>query len=210
MSLRVERVIHSATAALLLTVRGAAAQSAPDLANSLKQQVLAQGLLPWSAHTPLLWSDFRGPPRLGSNTAAQTSSSITYLIQCHDSAAVFAVLATFWTAQSWVRPDVVARSTVGARTMLHERTDFDITEVFARRLRRALATADALCPSRLNEARRLFDQLHAANEELQDRYDRETAHGLAREPQARWDASIRASLDSLAAYAVPPRQGSKS
>jgi hypothetical protein len=190
-----------------LVISTAPAQVHPDLATSLKSQVTVEGGIPWSANRPPAWPDFRGRPRTGTSTAAQTSSSVTYLLQCHDRQLDFAVLAVFAPEESWVRPDILNSPTGRVRILQHERTHFNITELFARRLRQAFLRARNICPHGLTGARRLFDRLSEASSALQDRYDRETAHGMGAGAQARWDREVAAGLDSLARYAAPAPAG---
>jgi Bacterial protein of unknown function (DUF922) len=175
------------------------AQASPEIARSLAVRVAAEGSLAWSAHH-LSWKDFRGRAKLGTATAAQTSSSVTYIVECHGEGFRYAVLATFSPAESWVRPDIPPHRTSSASTLKHEQTHFDITEVFARRLRRAFSTARGLCPKHPKDARKLFDRLSRESQATQNRYDDETAHGTVPEAQDRWTRAVAASLDSLGGF----------
>jgi hypothetical protein len=186
----------------ILLVSRVSAQSSADLADSLRHQAAARGALPWSAQHPVVWADFRGKPRLGTATAAQTSSGVSYMLQCRDAHLAFAVLAAFAPAESWVRPDVPRSSTASAPTLRHERTHFGISELFARRLRAELATSEGICPHHTKDARRIFDQLKSATDDLQNRYDKETAHGTNAGSQAQWERKIGADLESMKRYAV--------
>lgn len=189
-----------AAVALWVSVQTAGLLAQTDPATQLRQQVVSQGLLVWSLQRPIQWSDFQGQPPMGGEGAAQTASSFTYHVECHDSAPAIVVMATFWPAQSWARPDIARRTPQGVRTLLHERGHFNISELFARRFHRAASETAGLCPGRTDSLAGLFDEQNRANTAMQDRYDRETVHGSDQEAQARWDAMIRASLDSLAHF----------
>jgi len=177
----------------------AAAQGSPELSRTLASQVAAEGSLAWSTHR-LSWRNFHGRPRLGTSTAAQTSSGVTYVVECHGERFRYAVLATFSPAESWVRPDIPPHRAASPRTLKHEQTHFDITEVFARRLRRAFSTVQAICPSHPKNARKLFERLSRESQSIQEQYDQETAHGTALDAQARWSRAVAASLDSLGGF----------
>lgn len=177
----------------------AQAQSSPDLARTLARQVAAEGSLAWTTHR-LSWKHFHGRPRLGTSTAAQTSSGVTYVVECHGERFRYAVLATFSPAESWVRPDIPPHRTASPRTLKHEQTHFDITELFARRLRRAFSSVRDICPSHPRDARKLFDRLSRESQSMQEQYDQETAHGTALDAQARWSRAVAASLDSLGGF----------
>jgi Bacterial protein of unknown function (DUF922) len=189
----------------LLAASTAPAQTRSDLAVTLDSQVTAEGGIPWSAKHLPGWPDFRGRPRTGTTIAAQTSSSVTYLLQCRGDRLSFAVLAVFSPSESWVRPDIPTSPNGSVATLRHERTHFNITELFARRLRQAFVQARSICPAGRKEARRAFDRLSQASNAAQDRYDRETAHGMAPDAQARWDREVAAALDSLARYTATAR-----
>lgn len=175
------------------------AQASPEIAHRLTARVAAEGSLVWSTHH-LSWKDFRGRAKLGTSTAAQTSSGVTYIVECHGERFRFAVLATFAPTESWVRPDIPPHRTASTRTLRHEQTHFDITEVFARRLRRTFSTARGLCPDRPKDARKLFDRLSRESQAMQELYDDETAHGTAVDAQGRWSRAVATSLDSLGRF----------
>jgi len=192
---------HAVGLTLLLLVTGKSlAQTTADLRREAEGLARAGGNLPWDSTAPLVWTQFRGPPRPVYSTAAETSSSVTYEIGCLGQETRFAVLATFSTTESWVRPDIPKDSIASRQILGHEQTHFDITEVFAREFRRALASTTGLCPGNLNGARQLFDSLNAASRILHTRYDDETGHGTRADSQAAWTARVRARLDSLAPY----------
>jgi len=191
-----------ALAALLTNATSAYAQSSTDLADSLIQHATRLGAIPWSARHRVEWPDFRGRPHNGGSTAAETATGIGYMIQCRDEHLAFAVLATFSPFESWVRTDVPGSSTASAATLRHERAHFDITELFARRLRQALSAGQDICPHGTKDARRTFEQLRSASDQMQIRYDKETSHGQAAGPQAQWEKRISAGLDSLAKFRI--------
>lgn len=191
-------------AALLFTLTTSpVAQSAPELGRTLREQAAGDGLLVWSAKDRPEWEDFRGNPRLGTPTAAETSSGVTYVVQCRGRRLGFAVLATFSPTESWVRPDIPGNPRGGPQSLRHERTHFDLTELFARRLRRALSGLERACPDPRDHARRVFDRLAEGSRREQERYDSETAHGMARDAQARWERQVRDSLNALRRHAEP-------
>lgn len=188
-------VVLPATALLLVSAR----PDGDELLQRLTRQVKAEGSLIWSSRR-LNWKDFHGKPRLGTATAAQTSSGVTYIVECHGERFRYAVLATFSPVESWVRPDIPGNRNANARTLKHEQTHFDITEIFARKLRKSFEGATGLCPDRPKDARKLFDRLSEESQDIQSRYDNETAHGMSFDAQTRWTRSVEAGLDSLKQY----------
>lgn len=198
---------HMRALLALLTVPGltatASAQSPDDLHHQLEADAIKDGDYPWSVDRALAWTDFRGKPRLGTPTAARTSTSVTYQVGCNGSEFRYAVLASFGPAESWVRPDVPPHPVGSARTLMHERAHFDLSEIFARELRHQFAQAEGLCPDNLRGARILFDSISGASVARQTQYDEDTAHGMRLEPQAVWERWVAARLDSLDTFRVP-------
>ncbi len=96
--------------------------------------------------------------------------------------------------------DIPGNRNANARTLKHEQTHFDITEIFARKLRKSFEGATGLCPDRPKDARKLFDRLSEESQDIQSRYDNETAHGMSFDAQTRWTRSVEAGLDSLKQY----------
>lgn len=173
--------------------------AADELLQRLTRQVKAEGSVIWSSRK-LSWKEFHGKPKLGTATAAQTSSGVTYIVECNGEKFRYAALATFSPVESWVRPDIPGNRNANARTLKHEQTHFDITEIFARKLRKSFDAATGFCPDRPKDARKIFDRLSRESQEIQEQYDNETAHGMAFDAQSRWTRSVSAGLDSLNQY----------
>src|SRR5512147_2638708 len=60
----------------------APAQTAYELHQEALGQARAGGNIPWSPTQGLTWNNFRGQPQQGLFKAAETFSSVTYLIGC--------------------------------------------------------------------------------------------------------------------------------
>jgi hypothetical protein len=157
--------------------------------------------LAWSAARPLAWSDFRGRPDLESPVAAATSYALTWESDCSPEGFRFRVTSVFLPDQSWVKPDVLSRSQENARTLAHEQTHFDLSEVHARRMRRVLSRLVTPCRLTEEQLAAALDPVRREDAARQDRYDRETDHGLDRAQQARWDDEVRRELSDLEQYA---------
>ncbi|MEO6222629.1 MAG: amidohydrolase family protein, partial [Vicinamibacterales bacterium] len=110
-------------------------QSDPD--------VLADSFV-WSPTRQLTWSDFRGRPNLMSPMMATTSYIIAYEAKCVGDAFSFSVESRFLPTQSWVKAEHLLDRASG-RTLNHERTHFDLSEVQARRARSGLASLVSPC-----------------------------------------------------------------
>lgn len=160
--------------------------------------VLAEAI-PWSATRPLTMADFIGRPSPSDRLAALTSADIKAGAACRDFVFTGTVQATFDPNTSWFRQP----KTATAALLRHEQMHFDLTEVYARLLRKKLIAFEAKVDC--NKLQPAFDNLtkgvYAEWGREQDRYDRETNHGLNVVQQANWDKQTQVKLTELQAFA---------
>jgi hypothetical protein len=150
--------------------------------------------IPWSAERPLRWSDFQGPPLISSPAAAVTAYVLNYDGECLDDRFTFSVTATFLPDRSWVKPPIFERPLESAIALQHEQTHFDLGELHARRMRRALAALSDACAQPVDELDVVVQRLLNEDIVVQRQYDRETSHGANHRRQAEWDARVRREL----------------
>jgi hypothetical protein len=193
-------LVASAIVAGCATAPSAAPQS-PAPPPAIAAASPAPNEIPWSAARRLTWADFQGPPPGESLEAARTVYLLSYESRCRGQEFQFNVAALFLPHQSWVRPGVLANITERARVLGHEQTHFDLTEVYARRMRRYFA--ELYNPCGLVEAgvKESVDRFVREEAEAQVRYDRETRYGLENVPQERWKRDVGEMLAKLASFA---------
>lgn len=142
----------------------------------------------WSANRKLTWEDFKGKPDTESfpNALAVTNSGIGYepgSISLFKDGKLF-VRNVFYNHGSWVLPkgktDYVLR---------HEQIHFDITEIYTRKLRKALIDAN-ITTNNSNRAQVIFESIKKEWEQRQEDYDYSTQHGLKKETQEEWEAIV--------------------
>ncbi|MGH7570067.1 MAG: DUF922 domain-containing protein [Gemmatimonadales bacterium] len=148
----------------------------------------------WSAARRVTWRDFQAAPPRGGEEAARTGYGLYYAWKCRGGVFEFRVIAAFHPRESWVKPEVVRDSAESRRTLEHERTHFDITEVHARRMRRHFGALADPCRRTDAELSAEAQRLVRAEKAMQRRYDDETEHGLRQPQQAGWEAEIRREL----------------
>ena len=88
-----------------------------------------------------------------------------------------------------------------AALLRHEQLHFDITEVYARRLRQKLASVSIPCADLGPTFERLSKGVYADWAKAEDQYDLDTKHGLQPAQQARWEAQVQQQLLELADFA---------
>jgi hypothetical protein len=164
-------------------------------------------LLCWQAERKLRWADFQAPANVLPTddpmfwTSAASCAPVLQLIGTKDASGrnSFFVTAALDKSRSWVRASVLARSD---QVLAHEQLHFDICELSARRLRQRIAQEyqagrDVFAPAFCQELQPLL----AEQADWNTRYDQETAHGLLKDQQQRWQAQLTQTLAQLAAYA---------
>src|ERR1700733_2217591 len=88
-------------------------------------------LIPWQAGHKLVWDDFRAAPDKSSPNAALTSTAINIDYSYSDTGFQFHLKCRFNRQTSWgkVKTDYI---------LSHEQGHFDVAEIFARKLFKAL------------------------------------------------------------------------
>jgi hypothetical protein len=156
--------------------------------------------LPWSRTRPLVWADFRAVPPASGPESARTVYVLSYESRCRGTAFGFSVTALFLPHLSWVRRQVLESPVESDRILRHEQTHFDLTEVYARRMRRFFAEMYNPCGQTEEQLRASIDRFVKDEAEAQQRYDKDTRYGLAVERQRIWDRDVGQMLGALSVF----------
>ncbi len=155
--------------------------------------------LAWDPGYQLTWFDFQAEPREDwPHIAAITTSSILYKYHCAEGKLNYEVEAIFRKSESWVRPE--------ARTppyLKHEQLHFDITELYARKIRAELSRYDFKCGEEdifESHMRRMLDQWQ--REEVS--YDMDTSFSQDEDRQHVWNVNVRNELLRYGKYMMLP------
>lgn len=148
----------------------------------------------WTPARKLSWSDFKGRPSTNSSAAAITASGITYSFSAqgtHDKMELdFKVDAHFYPEKSWYKPKL-ANPTI----LEHEQLHFDITEVFARKLRRILAETPFTGNAK-SEVKEIYRNILRELNHYQNQYDSETNFSRDTVQQRLWNIRITKILNN--------------
>ena len=165
------------------------------LLETIQRQIAAREGLAWSADRRLAWEDFKATaPEIATGEAAHLEYGLFYGVRCTGHNFDFRVIAAMMPGDSWVRPSVVASESDGARTLQHEQTHFNLTEIHARKMRKYFGGLYEPClkaEEELDTAAARFIRAEAAEQKL---YDEETRNGRDVNRQKRWDADVTARL----------------
>ena len=196
--------------AIALAVCGAARPGAQN-------QKIDVPLIEWSEGRKLVVADFKGNIPSRGNGASLSSVLIEVAWECREGTAASHARAVFDPNGSWWRDaspnlwqnaddaSLLASGDEGGRALLeHEQLHFDMTEVWARRIRDAFKTLPAAC--RTSGGPRGFEKVITDIErewqEEQQRYDRETGHGTDASRQRAWMQKVAKALRDTYATAA--------
>ena len=151
------------------------------------------GEIAWKNSRKLNWDDFKAKADSKDPLHALTATNIDMKAECENGQLKFKVASLFSTKESWTK------NRESERLLFHEQLHFDITEIYARRLRKALTELKDGCnnPEKINQ---IAESTFAEWKVQEDVYDKETNHGLDQEMMKVWTKKIAAELSSLDAY----------
>jgi len=146
----------------------------------------------WSDMEKLEWSDFEGRPRYDYNqVSALTSSGIVDYKGCKDDKIIYKIRAYFEKKNSWVKKEAFTDY-----HLAHEQLHFDITELFARKLRKMLAQRDFKCGEEAEFETFVKNSLEAWQSN-QKNYDILTRHSMDTLAQREWMYRVNMELSLL-------------
>jgi hypothetical protein len=160
--------------------------------------------LKWGQHPALGWDDFKGRPRRNTGEpSAVTDTGFRAQLECRNGALDIRVEAEFYINSSWVKP-----GRKSAELLRHEQGHFDLTEVYARKIKKAIEEAKIGCADdRQAEAagKKIFDRLDQEWEKAEKQYDAETRDGTDLVKQGLALEKIARDLADLIPIASAPR-----
>lgn len=102
----------------------------------------------------------------------------------------------FTRQASWVKSDSKQDT-----LLMHEQGHFDLCELYGRRFRKSVQAMTLSLTGFDREINTLFQETWRAYQVEQDRYDRETEHGLITAVQLQWQALVADELEKLKEFA---------
>jgi len=153
-----------------------------------------ENLIEWNSSRKLKWEDFKGTPNPASTNAALTNSSITVEFGYNNKGLTHSIKCRFNKSLSWVRVknDYILK---------HEQGHFDIAEIHARLLHKALLEYTFDSKSVGEDVNRIYKAVMNDHVQTQKSYDLQTNHSLDSAEQRKWDARIDSLLIANVKYA---------
>ena len=101
----------------------------------------------------------------------------------------FKIDTYFYPNKSWYQPDLCDKVILS-----HEQLHFDISELYARKLRERLDAATFTPKNVKSKVRAIYRKINEELSEYQNRYDAETNFSRDREQQTIWNEKIAKAL----------------
>lgn len=148
--------------------------------------------IPWENPGQLAWADFKGRVDKKSKFKALTQSVITFHTEYEEGQLKLFVECFFNKKKSWVKKDAHNEF-----LLKHEQSHFNITEIYARRLRKRFRHVDLNSKNLQKEVVKLFNKVSKNSAKRQKQYDKETNHSINKEVQNQWNQIIENELKEL-------------
>lgn len=162
------------------------------LATAVKGNCQEENAIKWDPDHRLSWSEFKAQPPKDSPVAAITASGIAYRFSAMESRGKMEVDCTidafFYPESSWYRPE-----TANEIILSHEQLHFDISELFARKMR-ARVEGYAFSSNVKAEMNGIYEQILREMRAFQKSYDDETNFSREVEMQLEWNKIISKEL----------------
>lgn len=154
----------------------------------------AQDSILWRADYKLKWDDFQGKPDSGSGYKAITVAELGSILSYDNSSFKAKVTCAFEKKKSW-------RLGTGQNLLSHEQGHFDIAELFARKLRKALKEY-IFNPKTIEvDYYKIFSKIKIERAKMDALYDKETSLSRNKSRQLYWNKKIEAELKKFEKYA---------
>ena len=167
---------------------------APDGPDSYRGDHL-DSLIDWSSSRKLSWEDFKAKPDGSSVNAALTSTNINIDYSFNIREFKYKLRCQFDPFKSWgrIKNDYI---------LSHEQAHFDIAEIHARLLNKALKNYRFNARTASKDIGAIYQKLMDEHHSMQDQYDEETNYSRNEEKQKEWKRKIEHALDDLKAFSI--------
>ncbi len=147
----------------------------------------------WDKNRPLTWNDFLASPKTNSSVVATTSTQVSIEFFKKNNTLTYRITCRFAKKESWV-------AVKNDHILKHEQGHFDIAEIFARKLNKAIREHIAKNPGNIKDIDLIYKNLMDQKDHFQNRYDEETQHSIDKMKQEAWLEKIQKLLNDLNEY----------
>ncbi len=147
-------------------------------------------LIDWNLNRRLIWEDFKAQPDGSSVNAALTSTNINIDYSFNNREFKYKIRCQFDPTKSWgrIKNDYI---------LSHEQAHFDIAEIHARLLNKALKSYRFSPKTANKDIGDIYQKLMHDHHEMQEEYDSETNYSRNESQQHEWQKKIEEKLKVL-------------
>lgn len=154
----------------------------------------SQDTINWRPNYKLKWNDFEANPNAASPFGASSACSISYDFSYKNNSLAYTVYAFFTRTFSW------SKFRNDSALLVHEQGHFNISELFARKLRKAITEYSVNTASINKDFEIMFNKVWDEKKAYDSLYDTETDHARIFKKQIKWNKKIADELKSLNAF----------
>lgn len=149
--------------------------------------------LPWSSERKLKWSDFKSIPPKKTESAAVTNTHLGFSYKFVNSSISHTIECRFNKYNSWgrIQNDWILQ---------HEQAHFDIAEIFARQLHKAILEYTFNKITFQEDLNAIYERIAAEEGSFQLQYDEETENSRNKPKQEEWLKKIEQRLQELSLF----------
>ena len=168
------------------------------LSLSISNKIYAQvkysdsSLIEWNGANKIQWDDFQSKIDSTSQFTAECTTLFKCIFYLKNDSVFCTVKAFFNPEKSWKKLTYLDN----CYDLNHEQLHFDITEIFARKIRQLILTNN----SNEEAIQKIYNETAKACNDFQIMYDKETNHSINRINQNNWSNKINFLLLSLDQY----------
>jgi hypothetical protein len=161
-------------------------------------QIHEDSIVIWDKNNKLKWDYFKGLPLKKSGDSVALSFVEIGSVNCwdnDDNLPNYKMYAFLKKYDSWSKD-------TSQCTLLHEQLHFDIGELYARKMRKAIYELRQNYVDSVNDYFDVLNKLYIECKEVNYLYDKETANGIYSKRQQEWNKKISKELFQLKEYEV--------
>lgn len=157
-------------------------------------KLYSQDTINWRPSYKLTWNDFEASPTATSTFGALSACSISYGFSYKNNSLDFRVAAFFTRSLSW------SKFKKDSALLSHEQGHFDISELFSRKLKKAITEYTVNTSTINQDFVSMFNKVWEEKKAYDSLYDKETGHARIFKKQREWNSKIATELNNLNNY----------
>ena len=168
------------------------------VSTSLFGQKTVKDTITYRNYNTLKWNDFKADVPEGTLFSASVSTGMSYNWSYSTRGGIidfkYEIEAKLYRNLSWSKYKKEKED-----VLKHEQFHFEITELFARKFRKALAEYE-IGRSIRKDISKIYENLEKQRVAMQLLYDKETEHSIIKEAQLAWESKIALLLEEYEAF----------